>query len=351
MARDKGALVNIDNSAPLDFPNGRIKNNTGVGDGTPVNELVYGDLHEAFAKMMRLYGINYNGLPDNETNEYQLVEAIKSLASKNDYTLPLNTSAGTLTVPLKINKLQSGETFILKATVDKTTETQIKGTLDGVTKVITYIGDFKAGDYVRMISLPAEIVLVRLFDSNNLDLVVSGFNYLKKASSIETIAGIIDTKAVTPLSFFNAFLDYVNGAGSTDFLADAVTNGLYPASHFAIVAGLGASPIKNVGWLSGLDVHDTSGSLPVGGNITSAVATVLPGDASRILVTMQNAMDNTNYLVKTYIQSMSSSTAFDDNTYYPVFKPVNTTQFQLGVCQGFEENQNLKIHIEVQQLY
>lgn len=351
MARDKGTLVQIDNSNLLDYPNGRIKNQTGLGDGTPVNEVVYGDYHETFAKLMRLYAINYNGLSDNETNGYQLVEALIALASKNDFTLPLNTSAGFLTVPLKISKLKDNETFLLKASADKTTETQIKGTLDNTTKVISFIGDFKAGEYVRMINTAVEVVLIREVDLVNLNLTVGELNYLKAATSGEVIAGLINTKAVTPQSFLDAFLEYVNGATSDDFLATTLANGLYPKAHFDIVENLGTSAIKNVGWLSGLDTHDTSGALPVSGDIVSAVATVLPGDATRILVTMANPMDNVNYLVKPYLQSMSSSTAFDDNTYYPVFKPVNTTQFQLGVCQGFEENQNLRIHFEIQQLY
>ena len=348
--RNKGALVNIDNSDLVRYPNGRIKNQTGLGDGTPVNEIVYGDIHEAKDKLMRLYGITHNGLPDNEINGYQLVDALIALASKNDFTLPLNSTGGILTVPLKVSYLKENETFLLKANIDKTTETQIKGTLDSVIKTVSFVGDFKNGEYVRMINTPSEIVLIREVDFVNLNAAVGEFNYLKAATGAEVIAGIINTKAVTPETFLEAFAEYVIGAESDNFLATVLRNGLYPKTHFDIVENIGSSPIKNVGWISGLDVRGSIGALAVSGNIVSAVASVYSSDSSKISVTMQNAMADTNYLVKMYFQSMSSSLVFDDNVYTPVFRVVSTTQFEIGVAEGGAEGQNLKIHIEVQQL-
>lgn len=355
MARDKKLLTNIDNSNLADYPNGRIKNQTGLGDGTPVNEIVYGDYHETFAKLMRLYGFAYNGLPDNETNTYQLVEAMKALASKNDYTLPLNTAGGFLTVPLKISFLKNNETFLLKATVDKTSETEIKGTLDNVTKVIDFVGNFKAGEYVRMINTPANITLIREVDFVNLNTAVGEYNYLKAATIGEVIAGLINTKAVTPESFLNAFLEYVNGATSDDFLATSLVNGLYPKAHFNIVENLGASPIKNKGWFSGLDINGTTGSLPVSGNIVSAVASVLGANAfgagsAKIVVTMQNAMDNVNYIPKMYVQSQSANISSDLRTCVPVFKIISTTVFEVGLGETQGIVDNLKIHIQAEQL-
>lgn len=348
--RNKATLVNIDNSDLIKYPNGRIKNQTGLGDGTPINEVVYGDIHEAKDKLMRLYGILHNGLPDNEVNGYQLVDAMIALASKNDFTLPLNTVGGVLTVPLKISFLKDNETFLLKATVDKTTETQIKGTLDNTTKPIDFVGDFKAGEYVRMINTAANIILIREVDFVNLNTAVTELNFLKAATGAEVIAGVINTKAVTPETFLEAFAEYVIGAESDNFLATVLRNGLYPKTHFDIVENIGSSPIKNVGWISGLDVRGSVGSLPVSGNITSATVTNVSSDASLILVTMANAMADTNYLVKMYVQSMSSNTLYDDNIFVPIFKPVSVNQFQIGIAENVSEAQNLKIHIEVQQL-
>ncbi len=65
---------------------------------------------------------------------------------------------------------------------------------------------------------------------------------------------------------------------------------------------------------------------------------------------MANAMASTNYLVKMFIQSQSSNVTSDDNVLPPVFKIISTTQFEIGISEMGSDSQNLKIHIEVEQL-
>ena len=219
MARSKKNETNIDNSDPANYPDGRIKNNTGGGDGTPVNEATKGDIHEFFDKAMRLYGITHNGLPDNTANGYQLIEAMKALASKNDFIFPLSESGGELTVPVKLGKLLDDESIVLKASADKGAETHIKGTLDGTSKVITYLGSFKANEYVRMINTPGAVVLVRMIDSFNLDSAVGDLSFLKAANQTEENAGTIATKSTTPLTHKTSFIKRVNGTDSPTYLA------------------------------------------------------------------------------------------------------------------------------------
>lgn len=60
----------------VDYPNGRIKDDTGAGDGTPVNELVYGDFHQFFEQLMNAAAVVPNDLPDNVTNGFQLFQAL-----------------------------------------------------------------------------------------------------------------------------------------------------------------------------------------------------------------------------------------------------------------------------------
>jgi len=64
------------------YPYGRIRDNDGTGNGTPVNELVYGDFHQFFAKLMDYTGAGFNGLPDNQTNGFQYIEGLKDFISK-----------------------------------------------------------------------------------------------------------------------------------------------------------------------------------------------------------------------------------------------------------------------------
>ena len=52
--------ANVDNSDPTNYPDGRLKDNTGTGNGTPVNRSVYSDIHSNISKMMRLYGIIFD---------------------------------------------------------------------------------------------------------------------------------------------------------------------------------------------------------------------------------------------------------------------------------------------------
>ena len=64
-----------------DFLDGRIKDDVGnVGTGTPVNERVYGDMHQFIAKIMRESDVTPNNLPDNESNGHQIFEAFRELA-------------------------------------------------------------------------------------------------------------------------------------------------------------------------------------------------------------------------------------------------------------------------------
>ena len=78
------SLINKENVEPVDgdYPYGRIKDNTGSDDGTPVNEDVYGDFHQFFAKMFSESGLTYNELPDNDYSGFQLFEALKIYTNK-----------------------------------------------------------------------------------------------------------------------------------------------------------------------------------------------------------------------------------------------------------------------------
>ena len=231
MARDKAAQPNINNSDPGNYPNARIKDNTGLGDGTPVNEAVYGDIHETFAKLMRLYGISYNGQPDNESIGYQLVDAMRALASKNDFILNLTSSDDKLRVPIKIGKMLPDEQVICKASVSLTEETTIIG-LDNVEKAFTSIGSFSIDEYVRLINTPTSVVLIRMVDSVNLDTAVNELAYLKAATLPQELLGTLDTVATTPLNNLLAFVERVNGAASIGALAiPSIRNGLMSSAQ------------------------------------------------------------------------------------------------------------------------
>lgn len=337
---------NVINS-DANYPNGRIRNNTSSGNGTPVNEAVYGDIHVNKDKLMDLYGITPNNLPDNEANGYQIIEAYRALASKNDFVLPLTLNTGVLSVPIKIGYMLENEQVICKAGFNLASETEIKGS-DNETLPFTALGLFKTNEYVRLIKNASSITLVRLVDNVSIDDIVALFNYLKKASQSEENAGAIDTKATTPLTNLTAFIRRVIGADSGSYLATLLRNGLMSKEDFAQVQTL--YKIKNIGFFSGLDVGGSSGSLSVGGDIATATATIITSDGSKVLVTMANAMANTNYMVESYVQSEGSNVMDTAEIGSVVFKVISTTQFEIGIIQFTPRTQNIKLHLKVVQL-
>lgn len=343
---------NVDNSDPANYPDGRIKDNTGSGNGTPVNRNVYGDLHANISKAMRLYEIVPSGLPDNETNNYQILEAFIALASKNDFIYPLTTNGtDTLNIDIKLSLMETNEFLICLASANKTTETLIKGS--GPTSMaVVYSGNFKANEYVRVIKTVGGVSIVRIADWNSLDSMVAELEFLKKSTYAQELAATSDQVATNPLSNALIFVERVNGASSAASLATAIRNGLYPKEHFSIVAAIGANPIKNTGWFSGLNI----GSMPVGttfavgGNIVSATVTV--NDVAGLTVVrcvIQNAMTNTNYRVDSSFEGLST---FDPDTRVlpGVFKPINVGYFDIGFRESSVGNQNLKVHLVVTQL-
>jgi len=91
------SLENKENVEPVDsdYPYGRIKDNTGSDNGTPINEDVYGDFHQFFARMFAESGLTYNELPDNDYSGFQYYEALKTLVG-NIFNIEWVDIAGTV---------------------------------------------------------------------------------------------------------------------------------------------------------------------------------------------------------------------------------------------------------------
>lgn len=345
--RNKASSINIDNSDLVKYPNGRIKDNTGAGDGTPVNEFIYGDLHEFKDKLMRLAGLTHNGLPDNQVNGYQSIDSLRDFGSKHDVVQSITTASGVLNVSVKLSTMQLNENLICKSSIDFTSETQIKGS-DLTTFSVTVIGNFKTDEYVRLIKTGSGVVLIRLVDSVNLDLAIGEFLYLKKASQAQENAGAVDTVSTTPLVNKVTFTRRVNGVDSGTYLATPSQNGLLSMADKTIIDNF-SSGLKNVGFVSGVNVNSGSGSYPVGGDISAATIQASAGGRQEILITMANAMTNTNYEVQVSIQSQAAFS--NDVEIQPiVFKPISTTQFEVALRESSGASQNLKLHFRVFQL-
>ena len=266
---------NVDKSDLVNFPDGRIKDNDGSGNGTGINERTNGDIHQTISRLMRKYGIVPNGLPDNVTNGYQIVEAIQALASKNDFVLALTDVGGVLSVPIKFSFMDENESVICKSGINLASQTQIKGS-DATTFNVTYVGLFKNNEYVRVIKTASGVTIVRLGDAASLDAMVAELNFLKKATQTEENAGAIDTVATTPLSNKTTFLKRVNGVDSDDYLAKPTgdpdeRNGLLSKEDKATIDSFVSKEV-NYGTFTGTNFDDDpiNTNYAVTGSITSA---------------------------------------------------------------------------------
>lgn len=98
-------LENYPNIEPADsdYPNGNIKDKDISLPGTPVNQLVYADIHQTFAKLLRMVDITANILPDNEYNGFQYIEALRYLFLRNFRFKELDTYDAGITAESDYN--------------------------------------------------------------------------------------------------------------------------------------------------------------------------------------------------------------------------------------------------------
>lgn len=102
---------------------------------------------------------------------------------------------------------------------------------------------------------------------------------------------------------------------------------------------------KNRGYFTGLNVGNQSGSLTTSGNVTGAVLQSTNSNMSKVLVTLQNSMGNTNYKIKYEIDSRGTIEN-DADHFGCCFDIISATQFYFQIAETTNNNQNLRVHIE-----
>jgi hypothetical protein len=128
---------NRDTSDLTAYPNGQIKNDP---SGTPVNVLTNGDVQIFFDKLLRISGLTANGLPDNETNGYQLITALQHAARPYDaYVIALSQSGSADPTAVIMENTLSGTPVLARSGAGSFT--------------ITLTGEFLAAKTVAFISM------------------------------------------------------------------------------------------------------------------------------------------------------------------------------------------------------
>ena len=120
--------VNKTNVNPVDasYPYADVKNDTGSNDGTPVDRELLADYVQFFERLAALSGITINDLPDNDTNGFQLSEALLAVTKPRPY---------------KVHSALISQVGAAAPTEDAILETELSGSIVWVrTGVGTYSG-------------------------------------------------------------------------------------------------------------------------------------------------------------------------------------------------------------------
>lgn len=169
--------LTVDKDSNVKYPFGaNIKNETDTENGTPVVREIYGDVLMNLYDIMEKTGVSPNGIEDDKTTQFQLVEALKKLPnSLNDIEQVLTLSSGVWSVPFDLAYLPNKYAFIARAS-----DNYVAGTFKGIgaTSLPFFSNGFRATDELLIIIDTAGVRAYSLskFDSSpdSLALLFSG---------------------------------------------------------------------------------------------------------------------------------------------------------------------------------
>ena len=152
------------------YPDGQIKNQTTEEQGTPVVESIYGDLLASVYKTIRNAGLVPNELPDNETNGYQFLTALKRLSNEiNDLKQIITVDELDMTVGFNFDHLPNNYLILgqVSDTVEKDEEYSLTGS--GGSVVLTVVSDkrIEASSYVLLIKNGSNSTIHALFSNSS----------------------------------------------------------------------------------------------------------------------------------------------------------------------------------------
>jgi hypothetical protein len=172
------------------YPYGAIKDDTGINDGTPVNKEVYDDFHQFFERMFDKSGLTANGLPDNNTDGFQLFEALEKLSTDLKYRGTQYINA-LFKLNAATNEHTSGYASFNFITKLIEIETEF-GT--SYSNIFTSLGDANVGTevYFRLMSTNNSAIRFHINSTN-----LGGFPIIRKdgvtgSNTLITLSGLTD---------------------------------------------------------------------------------------------------------------------------------------------------------------
>jgi hypothetical protein len=146
--------------ADADYLDGDIKD---APSGTPVNRSTNGDIQQFFAKLLRVAGITPNGLRDNESNGYQLYDALTTAARPYDTYVAALTQTGTGDPTAVVMENTLGGTLVLARSVGGTYSATLVGAFDAA-KTVGFISVQTIQRYGKITRFSDDAVLILIED-------------------------------------------------------------------------------------------------------------------------------------------------------------------------------------------
>lgn len=109
--------LTVEKDSSIDYPFGaNIQNETDTVNGTPVVREIYGDVLMNLYRLLELAKITPTNTEDNDSTQYQLIEALKKLPnSLNDVEQILTLTGSVWSVPFDLSILPNKYFFIARA--------------------------------------------------------------------------------------------------------------------------------------------------------------------------------------------------------------------------------------------
>lgn len=160
--------VNVDGVSSA-YPYGRVRDRGISVQGTPANTEMFSDYVQFFEKMFAESGLTPTGLPDNNTNGFQLWEAAKLAIKGYKVYVALISQSGTSnpTVTVLKNEFPASITWVRTA-LGEYTGTIPVAPMFTLNKTVTIIGNTTDSTSSHIVNTSTSQNIIATWDENNI---------------------------------------------------------------------------------------------------------------------------------------------------------------------------------------
>lgn len=184
----------------------------------------------------------------------------------------------------------------------------------------------------------------------------------ERATSTEANAGVDNIRFITPFTmaaYVSTPTNLPNATETDRGIIEIATQAEVDAeadSEKAVVPStlasyvdskIGVGTTNNIGSFGPIDYAASGNPASVTGTLASVVHDSTNSDSEIYLVTLNNAMSNTGYLVRSFLRSNSEDLRNATGARHIVWRPISTTQFYIVISETLANTQNVTVFLEV----